>query len=92
MMPSLSLPDYRWDILSKNCLSFTTAKSHGHSAVTILEKQKIHTWLNTMFNQLSSIPFNQFEDLSELESFDDDDLFSDDTDADFDENELSFLF
>ena len=45
-----------------------------------------------MFNQLSSIPFNQFEDLAELESFDDDDLFSDDTDADFDENELSFLF
>lgn len=92
MMPSLSLPDYRWDILSKNCLSFTTAKSHGHSAVTILEKQKIHTWLNTMFNQLSSIPFNQFEDLSGFEAFDDDELFADDTDDDFDENELAFLF
>ena len=45
-----------------------------------------------MFNQLSSIPFNQFEDLSGFEAFDDDELFADDTDDDFDENELAFLF
>ncbi len=76
MMPTLSLPDYRWDVIKKNRLSFTTAKTHGHTAVTLLEKQKIHTWLQTMFNHLSLIPWDKFESQSNLNSFDENELYS----------------
>ena len=76
MMPTLYIPDYRWDVIKKNRLSFTTAKTHGHSAVTLLEKQKIHTWLQTMFNHLSLIPWDKFESKSDFDSFDENELSS----------------
>ncbi len=76
MMPTLYIPDYRWDVIKKNHLSFTKAKTHGHTAVTLLEKQKIHTWLQTMFNHLYLIPWDKFESQSDLDSFDENELAS----------------
>ena len=76
MMPTLSIPDYRWDFIKKNRLTLTQAKARYQPEITLLEKQKIHTWLNTMFNHLSLIPWDKFDSKSDLDSFDENELAS----------------
>ena len=76
MMPTLYIPDYRWDVIKKNRLTLTQAKARYQKDLTILEKQKIHTWLTTMFNHLSLIPWDKFESQPDLNSFDENELAS----------------